>query len=205
MRKLICLILSTLFVFCLFGCSLGLKNENEKVISDVKEMEKNEHKLLTFEITYDKYKKATDKMLADYYKNKEDQIIFVDEGKVYKGKDLAGVSQEKMTELKKKLEKSTGIVLEDIKEDRVEISQVYDDDTFNYKHIFVKETQKLGEFQEVVIYKKYWFKKIDDAWKIGNINQLCFSIGKLPKEEKDKYEKYDGKDIKYVENLDFQK
>jgi len=41
-------------------------------------------------------------MLAEDFINKDNQVIFINESKAYKGKDLVGVTQEEMMEMKKK-------------------------------------------------------------------------------------------------------
>jgi len=189
---------------CLFGCSSGEEDEDDKLISNVKEMEKNEYKLLAFQITYDKYKKATEKMLDKEFINKDDHIIFGYESKMYRGKDLVGVTQEEMTEMKKRVEEATGISIDKLKADTVEISQVYNDDNFKLKHVFVKETKKLEDDLQLYNYRKYWFKKIESTWKIIDISDYG-TTSDFPKEERDEFEKFNGENIKYINKLDLMK
>ena len=199
-----CLILSVILMCCLFGCSSGGEDEDDKLISNVKEMEKNEYKLLAFQITYDKYKKATEKMLDKEFINKDDHIIFGYESKMYRGKDLVGVTQEEMTEMKKRVEEATGISIDKLKADTVEISQVYNDDNFKLKHVFVKETKKLEDDLQLYNYRKYWFKKIESTWKIIDISDYG-TTSDFPKEERDEFEKFNGENIKYINKLDLMK
>lgn len=205
MKKGLILIICIFSITIFWGCGSKINHEDKKLVSMVKEIEENEQKLNNFEITYDEYKNNTKGFMDVNSKNKDDEVIFAYEGKIYKGKDLIGVKKEKMLEMKKKLDKSVEENFGSIKFKNTKISKVYNDDNLKCKYVFVKENLQFTKMDESIAYKKYWIKKIDGKWKIIGMDKGIHSADRITSKDIEWNEKFNGENIEYIEKIDFVK
>lgn len=202
-------LLTMMLAVCMVFTSCSLKtNEDEadKLVEATKQIEIYENKLYNFKTTYDDYKKNTQAfMIADY--NKDDETIFVDNGKVYKGKDLEGMPLNKLKELGNKLYLEMYGTTE-LKRDTTYISGVYynKDDSAQFKYVFAKEIRKIKD-EEMIIYKKYMFLKENNAWKVFSISKASEikNLRELSEKEVSAYTVYDNKSVKYIRTIDLLK
>jgi hypothetical protein len=202
-------LLMMLLAVCMVFTSCSLKtNEDEadKLVEAAKQIEIYENKLYNFKTTYDDYKKNTQAlMIADY--NKDDETIFADNGKVYKGKDLKGMPLNKLKELGNKLYLEMYGTTE-LKRDTTYVSGVYynKDDSSQFKYVFAKEIRKIKD-EEMIIYKKYMFLKENNAWKVFSISKASEikNLRELPEKEVSAYTMYDNKPVKYIATIDLLK
>ncbi|MBB6218824.1 uncharacterized protein YceK [Anaerosolibacter carboniphilus] len=202
MNRVFTLILCVIVIFGLIGCSSVEQEEASKIIEMVKVMEQNGHQLERFEITYDQYKENTDSLIASGFTNKEKEVLFGFDGKMFTGKTLTGVTREEMLELKEALKNALKDSWREAAYDTVYISDVYDNDTFGWKYVLTKETITFENMPDTIRYKKYMFKQSDDGWKIFDITDMTTSIDRIHPKEVEQYEKRNGEAIKYTHRLD---
>lgn len=195
-RKVIGYIVFIAVIISITGCETQV-NEDTQLMNMVEKMEKYDHLLLNFKITYDEYKRETDPMLAKGFTNKENKLVFGINDKKYTGKDLVKVSLDEM----KKFKEEFAGMYNKYSFDKLEISQSYYFDTMKWKQVFVRKT---GDYdgKEFYIYKKYMFRHEENRWKVIGIDN-GFSL----KDRRDEsiiksYEYYDGEPINYVKELD---
>lgn len=197
-------ILGILLGICIILTSCTLKTnekDNSKLINSVKQIETYDYKLNTFQITYDNYKKNTQKFVTSYF-NKDDKDILAYIGKVYKGKDLAGMSLKEYKELGEKAF-NTLYGTAEIKSSSVSISNVYysKEDPFQFKYVFAKYIIEIGK-EEITIYKRYSFLKQDNEWKVTTIDKITETKDyKYDKTKLSGYTTYNNKPVEYAHSI----
>lgn len=171
------LLLALSFIF-IAGCTNSI--ENEQMIKDVIEFEKNEYLIKTLKITFNEYSQNAIALLSsnsgflDKYNSKELNIkiknlqnttpINIDE--------ISNINNEELKKIREKYEnKVNEIPLEYTSTlESIEISKVYENESLGTKTIFVKQLEKayLPEFN-FMHYRRYIFRKENDKWKISEI------------------------------------
>lgn len=202
---LLIVVLTVCMVFTL--CSIKTSEDNtDELVKAVMQIEIYDYKLNNFKTTYDDYKKNTQAFMFTGY-NKDDETIFADDGKAYKGKDLAGMPLNKLKELGNKLSLEIYGTTE-VKSDTTSISGVYynKDDSAQFKYVFTKQNRKIAD-EDMTVYKKYSFLKDDDKWKVFCINEAATfkNLRELQQRDIDAYTTYDNKPVKYVQTIDLLK
>jgi hypothetical protein len=187
----------------LTSCVLNTnQDDNTKIVNVVKQIEADDYNLMSFQITYDEYKKNTKELLISNY-NKDDKIILGNNGTLYKGKDLIGMPLSEFKEIGGK------VFLElygttKIEKCTVDISKVYynENDSMKFRYVFDKELLKIGNI-EMNIYRKYSFLKENSTWKITAIDEFGdMKDLKIDSRTLSMYTEYDNKPIEYVQTID---
>lgn len=186
----------------LTSCTLNTnEKDNSKLINSVKQIETYDYKLNTFQITYDDYKKNTKKFVTSYF-NKDDDDMLVYNGKLYKCKDLVGMSLKEYKELGDKVF-SKPYETAEIKRSAVNISNVYysKEDPFQFKYVYSKYIIEI-EKEEITIYKRYSFLKQDNEWKVTTIDKITETKDyKYDKTKLSGYTTYNNKPVEYANNI----
>jgi hypothetical protein len=190
----------------LTSCTLKTKeDDNTKIVNSVKQIEQYEYNLMSFQITYDEYKKNTKELMVSSY-NKDNKVILGYNGKQYKGKDLIGMP---LTELKEIGDK---VFIEfygttKIESCTVDISKVYynENDSIKFRYVFAKEILKVGN-KEMNIYRKYSFLEENNTWKVTVIDEFsAMKDVKIDSRTLSMYTIYDNKPIEYAQTIDMLK
>lgn len=178
--------------------------KNSELINEVEKIEKYDYKLNTFQTSYIDYKKNTDEFMSSNY-SKDDEVIFAYSGTYYKGKDLINMPMEKFKELGNKIETSF-FGSTKLTNDIAYISTAYyeKNDTYEYRYVFTKHLRAIGN-SNLISYKKYYFKKDNNTWKIFNIDQIAGIEGKsqLDANTLKPFITYNNEPIKYIKTSNF--
>ncbi|MCM0650158.1 hypothetical protein NBE98_17465 [Clostridium swellfunianum] len=140
------------------------------------------------------------------YFNKDDDDMLVYNGKLYKVKDLVGMSLKEYKELgEKALNKPGGSA--EIKSSSVSISNAYysKKDPFQFKYVFAKCIIEIGN-EEITTYKRFSFLKQDNEWKVTTIDKITETKNyKYDKTKLSGYTTYNNKPVKYAHSIIYNK
>ncbi len=208
MRNKYMLIVVLIVMFFLTACGGSTsKTNNSQLVDAVKQIEINQFKFMNFEITYNDYKKNTQKYMFDYYlEGQDEEILFGTSKKQYTGKDVAKMSlkehKEIASEIMNQLYGST-----EIKYCSVSISDEYysEDDEDAIRYVYSKANVGIGE-KDFTGYKKYTFLKDGDIWKVSTITKMSESNDyKLDETTLNEFINFGNSPVEYIETIEFLK
>jgi hypothetical protein len=202
MKRIIALTIFVSLMLGIVGCTSKIEQEDREILETVKNMEKYDHQLQEFKITYKDYKDATDAMLAPGFTNKENEVLFGYAGKEYRGKDLIDISTQELIELQKNMKEFNRDFWGTRKIKSLEISDVYTVKDMNWKHVFTKEVVSSDKLPNLITYKKYRFKSVEGLWKIMDISYASNTSNRLSEKEVERYENPNGIPVNYRDILD---
>ncbi|MCR1899071.1 hypothetical protein NSA47_08760 [Irregularibacter muris] len=211
----------------LFGCSHGASGdaEYEEMINTIKNIEISQNKLITFNTTFDKYKKAFEgKFITENLEKHfigEDQESGFPLASILKG----DIDQEFLEDPMKHVDPNyevnvvNGAIVQKLT--KIDFSKLYLNDTedkatiyakksheYDEDNIFVDEIKGLDDTKSHVIISKYVFKKMENEWKIMSIDDTAGEIV-LKNEETGKYELFTpdapthlSEEIDYIKTID---
>ena len=149
----------------------GAKSENNNLINNVVEIERNLILVQTRNISFNDFKNKTEAFVHSYYKD----AYFDELEKEFNGGSLLAASTKAPV--------------------YQYISKVYTDPDKSYKNIFTKVPLENTTSQAAM---RYIFKKDNGEWKIFSANNYYLVIDKNePKRIIEKFMNYNGKPIKY--------
>ncbi|MTI47454.1 hypothetical protein [Sporosalibacterium faouarense] len=221
-----------ILLFLISGCETqesSSQSIEEKMIDKVKILAVNDIKFKHLDITYSDYKSNIEGILVDWFPDLDDEVIFssYDENgqlKEFKGIDLKGLSIDDLKAHKEKLKKDmqynmTSFISNENVENTLKISDVYDPNVNDFRYVFTQRITKFHDEKNTVDYvnKRYTLQKIDNEWKIINIEKsMTWYYDGLTVNGKDgekaitleelikmpKYTSYNNEEIEYIIELD---
>lgn len=195
-------IISILLIFIfLVGCSADKSSEEIKAVVC---LEKNNHKLWNFDITYDEYKENIKGILDESSINKDEEVVFGYNDKKYYGKDLIGVDMDTMKKYKEDF--FTRFKLFDLSTIKLEIkiTDVYNNEQTNDKEVFtvVKQTANtINDIFTTYIISKYSFEKIDGDWLIYKEEKINYDNDKMIEIYNADCFNYDNIDVEFIKKI----
>lgn len=222
-------ILLVIMMLSLVGCSLNSNSQvdiNKQIIEKVKAYEINEYEFRKLEFSYDDFKeKMKDIVVAINYFDNEDMFGYSNQevNRMYKAKDLAGLSIEEIKVLQEDVESDSRKSYEEKGwnyDKRVEemkklgspyfefkISGVYDDDGHDWKYVY--SNVYTNWFSETYTNKRYRFVNEDGIWRIINVDESFLNWNENLKEygskeeflKKLKYQTFNNEPVEYIETF----
>lgn len=209
------ILLITLVIFLLVGCSLGNeKNDYDSLVNTIKNIEISINQLFNLYITFDEYKEAfVDKFIdVDVEKKylKEDVSVFS-----VLEKDKKNIRFIKRGELDSgTIQEISGVINKESFSEltEMELSIPYENEKESKKTIYVKniyeypicKNRNNGNIKADKVLKKFMFSNINNQWKINSIEETHLeSLREI--EENGNYEwvtistiMHEGEEIKYL-------
>ncbi|MCQ1531709.1 hypothetical protein [Lutispora saccharofermentans] len=212
-RKVICLILFTIFLF--IACS-NTESEENKIINTIKEFEQAEYGFYTLAINFKTYEKRIaplvhpDSGYLDSQKKKDKFYIYSNGIRTLANyvsmEEVLDADEGKLMELKDKFDKlvkEAGYPSAEI--EPLYASNVYTSKDGSSKYVYTKQTVDWGLDMPLEKYKKFILKEEDNLWKINIIIEDVISTDPESKHRKLRekvFTVHEGEKIEFLNNID---
>lgn len=201
-RKVICLILFTIFLF--IACS-NTESEENKIINTIKEFEQAEYGFYTLAINFKTYEKRIaplvhpDSGYLDSQKKKDKFYIYSNGIRTLANyvsmEEVLDADEGKLMELKDKFDK----LVKEAGYPSAEIEPLY------ASNVYTKQTVDWGLDMPLEKYKKFILKEEDNLWKINIIIEDVISTDPESKHRKLRekvFTVHEGEKIEFLNNID---